>query len=803
MRKRNLGKRIVVMLLALIMMLPMASLEAMAADVGTVTNVSTGLAGNIDTSDTISLPIEILDYENDGMLFEFAESSESKDAEAFGATWKADFASKTSKDQVTSSMFFTSSSWNCVTTSLNTSNEFASFFRATWASNRTATAHYGRAGTIMPNDLGGMAMNDIRYLVMVYRSNVESGNIGFFVERANADRNNTNNKVGDLTFTNKGDDGLGSTTNWTYAVYDLKQGNLKASWTNYGNANAIWTTLPMDSSGEYIDLAHVALFANESQARAFGEYALTDGSERGDNRGFGLLRGSRNDSGEIDFTGIDDVITDSVQMLNTYGSSATVKDFSTINGLGYKLLGTFGLRGIANVGLLESGLSKKGLPVYKEEVVDYVADLLEYSLEKSERTSDGWKNYEYVKGTESNIYGGTDLATALRAKINGNKGTYAQASGKNLIGTWSEVGNNITTYYDAAYFLLNSIFVSGSYNEPQDKYDYLVLSAGTDTETGDKVYVFDGGFANTSSPDDNTTYDEVNHTIQNSSAVGKAHFYYESDNTTTLNPFTPVTDDNTPEGMTKSVYYQDDGVINGEKEQASKDTLYKRDFNFAIKSEGEFVYHADDELFFEFEGDDDVYLFINDELVMDIGSAHSIDIVRFNLNDYVNAAKAGTLGSDARNKAMSLEEGNTYSFKFYYMERHSYGSNIRICTNIKVTDPNMLTEKTAWQDDVQLDFGSIVDKDKVVEYGFSITNNGEENLYNLSFTDSDIGVTLDSTNGLTVTGSRVYDVNGNTLEASDLTAVISHPDYDDINVTFSDNAALKKFLEELTASGTE
>ena len=39
-------------------------------------------------------------------------------------------------------------------------------------------------------------------------------------------------------------------------------------------------------------------------------------------------------------------------------------------------------------------------------------------------------------------------------------------------------------------------------------------------------------------------------------------------------------------------------------------------------------------------GDDDVYLFINDELVMDLGAAHGLDGYRFELNDYVNAAKA-------------------------------------------------------------------------------------------------------------------------------------------------------------------
>ena len=72
--------------------------------------------------------------------------------------------------------------------------------------------------------------------------------------------------------------------------------------------------------------------------------------------------------------------------MNTYGDTTSV-DFSSVSSLGYTLLGTFGDNGIANVGLLESGLSDEGYPVYKQEVVTYVANLLKHSLEIPERTS--------------------------------------------------------------------------------------------------------------------------------------------------------------------------------------------------------------------------------------------------------------------------------------------------------------------------------------------------------------------------------------------------------------------------------
>lgn len=795
MTKNKRSSRFLAMFLVILMVMSVMPLSVWAATVGDVTNVDTGLTGDIDKNDTISLPIQILDYESDGMLFEYAEAVGEKSAADFGASWYKNFTNKeTTAEIVSSEVLVTGSS---VTASMQVANSYANYLKLKWKSNSNTSTYppyySGHAGVIMPNDLGGIAMKDVQYLVMVYRSNVTSGKIGFFVERSGADRHQTVNRVGELPFTSEG------SANWTYAIYNLKQGNLGNSWSNYGNATAIWTSLPLGTNDDYIDIADIALFENEAQARKFGEYALTDGSDRGDNRGFGLLSSSRNQNSGDNFASVI-VKTETVEQFNTKSG-----DFTQLTALGYKLLGEF--NGIANIGLLESSLSPEGYPVYKEEVVTYVAELLQHSLTIPERT-DGWKNYRYIKGTPSDTYGGVDIATALRQRITGGLGSYDASKAKTLIGEWNEVQGSIETYYDAAYFLLNSVAVNGSYNKPQNTYNYLVLSAGTDTVTGHKVHVFDAGFANTTDTQNTTPaaidYNTDKKTIQNSSAIGKAHFYYVTNSTTTLNPFLPVT------GQTQTVYYQDDGTRNPD---TVKDTLVNRNFNYLLKSSGEFVYHADDELFFDFEGDDDVYLFINGELVMDIGSAHSIDGVRFYLNDYVNAAKAGTLGDAERNAALALEEGKTYTFNFFYMERHSFGANMRIMTNIHVTDPDMKTEKTAYQNGNQINYGGVIDSKQVVEYGFKITNTGDQNLYNLTFTDNDIGVTLDVNKGLTVKGSNVTDLNGNSLDATDLVAIVDgYSDWnldeptqkmETIRVTFQNNDALKAFLRDMTSAETQ
>lgn len=842
--KHSIRGRALSVLLVLTMVFSVMPLGVFAGNKGEIsTDFSTGLTGNINTNDTISLPIKILDYENDGMLFEYAESKETKSAGDFGATWSEDYAKLTAVGGSVN----TGNYWRGVSLSLGTGT-YANYIRMSWAKNVSGNNNENwtgsRAGVLLTdfngfNDNDSANMEDIRYAVLVYRLKTD-GELWLSINNSNGAAASDNHHA-KFTITKKGDAGDGSEANWTYAVFDLKTGGI----TDWTTTTGIYAGLPLDESGEYMDIAHVAYFSDYDCAKAFGEYALTDGSDRGDNRAFGLLRSSRKQTGKKDSDGeeiYDDAFAsvrdheasgaiEEVIQINTYGKDpfdlSTGKndnDYTVEQLVGYTLYGTFGTNGIANLGLLESTLSEDGYPVYKEEVVSYLAYLLQYSLEIPERTTDGWKNYRYVKGTASSVYGGTDLATAIRNRIKTNTtsdklGNYSDTSKKNLIGTWSKVSGNITTYFDAAYFLLNSIFVSGSYNEPQNDYNYLVLSAGTDTKTDKKAYVFDGGFTigtDSSEPDtikSAVEYNTTAKTIQNSSLMdGKARFFYDEDSpqsTTTLNPFLPITTKNNSTGQTNTTYYQDDGVINTVQGKTTQDTLKNRNYNFALVSEGNFVYHEDDELFFDFEGDDDVYLFINGELVMDIGSAHSIDSVRFELNDYVRAAKAGTLDTTnkERNDALKLEDGETYTFKFYYMERHSYGSNMRIMTNIRVTDPKMDTEKTAWQDGSEIAYGGIIDKDKVIEYGFYIKNNGVVNLYNLIFDDGDIGVRLDYTNGLTVkdgyNGSRVFDLNGGTLDVTDLVAVVSHPNYEDITVTFDSNEELEAFLADLTGDGLD
>ncbi len=95
-------------------------------------------------------------------------------------------------------------------------------------------------------------------------------------------------------------------------------------------------------------------------------------------------------------------------------------------------------------------------------------------------------------------------------------------------------------------------------------------------------------------------------------------------------------------------------------------------FHFTLEVETEFTYTDPEEreeaMVFGFTGDDDVWVFINGRLAVDIGGVHSQLSESINVDEWADK--------------LGLEPGGTYSLKIFLAERHTSECNVRIETSL-------------------------------------------------------------------------------------------------------------------------
>lgn len=118
-------------------------------------------------------------------------------------------------------------------------------------------------------------------------------------------------------------------------------------------------------------------------------------------------------------------------------------------------------------------------------------------------------------------------------------------------------------------------------------------------------------------------------------------------------------------GFSDTTFFPIDGMMAGNQGRP-------HNYHFTYELNTSFTYKAGQS--FSFTGDDDVWVFINNKLVVDLGGVHG--------------AASGTVNLDT----LGLVAGNNYDFDFYFAERHTTQSNFVLQTSILLKEEEEIPE---------------------------------------------------------------------------------------------------------------
>lgn len=123
--------------------------------------------------------------------------------------------------------------------------------------------------------------------------------------------------------------------------------------------------------------------------------------------------------------------------------------------------------------------------------------------------------------------------------------------------------------------------------------------------------------------------------------------------------------------------------------EAAKGKMHN--FHFTMEMHMQFVYSEGQNLQFAFCGDDDVWIFINNRLAIDLGGLN-------------NRAK-DTLWLDKKKTQLQIADGQVYNMDIFFAERNPVGSNLLVQTNMDLRNSSDLfyKEKVLGNGNVQYD----------------------------------------------------------------------------------------------------
>mgnify|MGYP004565494841 CR=1 FL=1 len=363
--------------------------------------------------------------------------------------------------------------------------------------------------------------------------------------------------------------------------------------------------------------------------------------------------------------------------------------------------------GAIRTGLVQDTLGANGMPVYTDAAVEFVAKRLANGAIAAQRPNKDENRNDILYNTF--LKSGAD-----RSVLNSETSKFSTefSTTKNYA--------NIKNAYDLAWYLLNTIYEGdkntasvtdkvkgGTYTLPiygmaTDVFNKMILRQSDDgTYYYLDCYVDDG----------QVVLDKENKAIYNGDSGYKdgTKFFY------------PLTGEGYDKYLGDTTDMQPQTTVDTENDWYPVGA----NGNFTLKGEAQFIYRKADNLYFTFSGDDDVYLFINNKLALDIGGSHWPVEKTVNLNDL--SAEYG------------LEEGQVATFTFFYMERCADASNFSIKTNIELAQRDINVEKKAYDTSYANEYasGTAVINGTTVAYDLIVTNKSNSPMSQIKLTDTD------------------------------------------------------------------
>ncbi len=395
-------------------------------------------------------------------------------------------------------------------------------------------------------------------------------------------------------------------------------------------------------------------------------------------------------------------------------------------------------------GLVESQLVK-GQIVYTKETVQYIAEALftQYlTLSHPDATAtkssfDTYWNSVFMQLVDSEGMKGNKRTTtaAINAYPLGAKGYDHDANYNATIAKTDTKSNGgilrfdqVENCYDLAYYMLTNMWRETAKDDYVDTARQLPYNLKIDELRTLRMLKDSNGYYVYSS-------DKVNGRCLDSGVI------FNHNLTTAVDSNAPYLNAAAELGFESPSRLGNDST--GVKE-SSTGIYGKRNYYTMYHMRSSFIYYEKKNLEFTFTGDDDVYFFINDQLVCDIGGMHTACARGVKLNGQVA-------------KDLGLRDGDICTFDMFLIDRHTTQINLNLRTNIEMMPVDAVTEKVQYLytkageigEDVRE--GAVVTDKTEIGYGFKLLNRSNHAAVDLSFWDEDLGVSL-SGDGISLNG---------------------------------------------------